>query len=228
MKLSIIIPVYNEEKTVEAIIKKIKQVNLKDVEKEIIVVNDGSKDRTLEIINKISGIRVINQDKNRGKGFAISTGIKFATGDIILIQDADLEYEPNDYYSLIKPIIDGKYKVVYGSRRLHKKNVQYSGISFFIGGLTLTWLANILYGLHITDEPTCYKVFQADVLKKIPLTCKRFEFCPEVTAKVAKKGIKIYEVPIHYYPRDVKHGKKIKPKDWFEAVWTLIKFRILK
>jgi len=228
VKLSIIIPVYNEEKTIATLIKKVKAVNLKNIEKEIIVVNDCSKDRTLEILKKIKGIKVMNHKKNMGKGYAIRTGIKFTTGDIIIIQDADLEYEPNDYEKLIKPIINGKAKVVYGSRRLHKKNIQYSGFSFYVGGLTLTWLANILYNIRITDEPTCYKVFRSDVLKNMKLTCKRFEFCPEVTAKVAKKGIKILEIPINYYPRTVKEGKKIKTKDWFEAVWTLLKFRFLK
>ena len=225
MKLSIIIPAYNEERTIGTIINKVKNVDLKGIKKEIIVVDDGSKDKTAEILKNIKGIRVITHKKNRGKGYAIRTGIKFATGDIIIIQDADLEYDPNDYYSLIKPIIDGKTKVVYGSRRLLKENVQHAGFSFYLGGLTLTWLANFLYNIKITDEPTCYKVFKSDVLKSIELTCKRFEFCPEVTAKIAKKGIKIYEVPIHYYPRSTKEGKKIKAKDWFEAVWTLLKFR---
>ncbi|MBU0580597.1 MAG: glycosyltransferase family 2 protein [Candidatus Margulisbacteria bacterium] len=228
MKLSIIIPVYNEEKTIKRVIDLIKKVNIGVVKKEIILVDDGSKDNTLMVAQKLKSIKLIGHNKNKGKGAAIRTGIKYATGDIILIQDADLEYDPEDYLALIKPIIEGKAKVVYGSRRLKKENKQHSGFSFYVGGVALTVIANLLYpNLHITDEPTCYKVFKSDILKSINLKCNRFEFCPEVTAKVAKKKIKIHEVPISYYPRTAKEGKKIKWKDGVEAVWALLKYRFV-
>ena len=225
MKLSILIPVYNEEKTVEKLIKKVKKVKL-PIKKEIVVVDDKSTDKTLSILKKIKGIKLIEHKKNIGKGAAIKTAIKNADGEIIIIQDADLEYNPEDYNALIRPIIEKKEKVVYGSRVLKKENRLYSSLEFYIGGNFLTLLTNILYpSAHITDEPTCYKVFRADVLKSIKLKCKRFEFCPEVTAKILKKGIKIKEIPISYFPRTVKEGKKINWKDGFEAIWTLIKYR---
>lgn len=229
IKLSILIPVYNEEKTIKKIINIIKKVDIGKVKKEIVVVDDGSKDKTFNVLNTINGIKLIKHKVNQGKGAAIRTAIKHATGDIIIIQDADLEYDPNEYSSLIKPIIENKAKVVYGSRRLKKENKKYSGFSFYLGGVGLTVISNILYpSLHITDEPTCYKVFKSDVIKNIDLKCNRFEFCPEVTAKIAKKGIKIYEVPISYFPRSIKEGKKINWKDGFEAVWTLVKYRFVK
>jgi len=229
MKLSIIIPAYNEERTIQKLIQLVKRSPTEKigVSKEIIVVDDGSKDNTLKKLKKIKGIKVVAHKKNQGKGAAIRTGIKKASGDIILIQDADLEYDPKDYMKLIEPIIKGKAEVVYGSRRLDMSNKKYSGLSFYLGGVFLTILANILYGTRITDEPTCYKVFKSEILKGIPLKCTRFEFCPEVTAKVAKKNINIFEVPIHYYPRSVKEGKKIKLKDGIDAIWTLIKYRFV-
>ena len=229
-RLSIIIPVYNEPNTIRKIIRKVKSVDLsrERMDKEIIVVDDGSKDRTYSVLKKIKGIALVRHRKNQGKGAAIRTGIKYATGDIIIIQDADMEYDPDDYPALVRPILQGKSQVVYGSRRLRKENKQHSGFSFYLGGVGLTWLANLLYGIHITDEPTCYKVFKSEVLKRIPLRCTRFEFCPEVTAKVAKRKIRIYEVPISYYPRTSKEGKKIKWKDGIEAVWTLLKYRFVR
>lgn len=227
MKLSIIVPVYNEDKTIGKLIRIIKGVDLKGIKKEIIVVDDSSKDKTVEKLKKINGIKLILHRKNLGKGAAIRTGIKYVTGDVVIIQDADLEYDPNDYYKLIKPIIERKAEVVYGSRRLKKENKKHSGISFYLGGLILTAIVNLLYGIKITDEPTCYKVFRVDILKEINLKCNRFEFCPEVTAKVAKKGIKIYEIPISYFPRSIKQGKKIKWRDGIDAIWTLLKYRFV-
>ncbi len=229
-KLSIIIPAYNEEKTIQQLLAKVDAVDLTKYKTtmEIIIVDDGSKDKTVEKIRELKKpYTIIQQEKNQGKGAAIRKGIEHATGDIILIQDADLEYDPNDYGKLIEPIITNKAKVVYGSRRLQKTNVQYSGLSFYLGGHTMTFLTNLLYNTAITDEPTCYKVFAAEVIKNIPLQCKRFEFCPEITAKVLKRGIPIYEVPISYYPRSVKEGKKIRWKDGLEGIWTLIKYKFV-
>jgi len=227
--LSIVIPTYNEQETIKTLLDKVNDAPLHRVKKEIIIVDDASTDNTFDIIRNIKGVKLVRHRKNMGKGYAVRTGIKHATGDIIIIQDADLEYEPNEFYSVIKPILDGKAKVVYGSRRLKLTNKQHSAFSFYVGGVALTLIANILYpNLHITDEPTCYKAFRADVIKNINLKCRRFEFCPEVTAKIAKRNINIYEVPISYYPRSAKEGKKIKWKDGIEAVWTLLKYRFVK
>lgn len=229
-KLSIIIPAYNEEQTIQKLLAAVDAVDLGKYQttKEIIIVDDGSKDKTVEKITELKReYIVLQQEKNQGKGAAIRRGIQHATGDIIIIQDADLEYDPQDYGKLIEPIITNSAKVVYGSRRLQKTNVQYSGFSFYLGGHMMTFLTNLLYNVAITDEPTCYKVFAADVLKNLHLTCKRFEFCPEVTAKVLKKGITIYEVPISYHPRSVKEGKKIRWKDGLEGIWTLFKYKFV-
>lgn len=230
-KLSIVIPVFNEEKTIRKIVERVLKVDLNNIEKEIILINDGSTDDTGRVLDKLQkeyNLIIINHKKNCGKSFALRTGFKKATGDVVVVQDGDLEYEPNDFKKLINKLLESEHiKVVYGSRRLNKENVQYSGLSFYLGGLLLTIIANALYGTKITDEPTCYKMFDIKVLKSIKLKSKRFEFCPEVTAKVAKLGYKIYEVPIGYNPRHVKQGKKIKPRDFFEAFWTLIKYRFI-
>ena len=230
MKLSILIPVYNEEKSAKELINIVKKTKLNNnIKKEIVVVDDGSSDNTLKVLKTIKGIKLVGHKKNSGKGAAIRTAIKHATGDIIIIQDADLEYDPKDYNKLIKPIIDKKYKVVYGSRRLNKNNKKHSGLAFYLGGNLMTLVTNILYpSARLTDEATCYKVFDAKVLKSIKLKCKRFEFCPEVTAKVIKKGIKIHEIPISYYPRSIEEGKKINWKDGIEGIWTLLKYRVVR
>jgi dolichol-phosphate mannosyltransferase len=232
MKLSVIIPVFNEKGTISELLGKVKSV---DVEKEIVIVDDGSTDGTRGILEAVAGcrmpdagkneIKIIYHEKNQGKGVAIRTGLKNITGDIVIIQDADLEYDPQDYPKLIEPILSGKAKAVYGSRILGKGRRSYW--SFYIGGKFLSFLTNLLYDAKITDEPTCYKVFQADVIKNINLKCSRFEFCPEVTAKLRKKGYKIYEVPISYEPRSLEEGKKINWKDGFEAIWTLIKYKFI-
>ncbi len=229
--ISIIIPAYNEISTINKILNRIQKVN---ISKEIIIIDDFSTDGTRQFLKKIKNpdIKIFFHKKNYGKGHAIRTGIKHATGEIIIIQDADLEYDPQDYYKLIAPIIEGKTKVVYGTRFPKKPGhpslikPYYSLFNpFYFANKMLTITANILYKANITDEPTCYKVFKTDVLKSINLKCERFEFCPEVTAKVRKKGYKIYEVPISYTPRTVKQGKKINYKDGFQALWTLIKYR---
>jgi len=229
MILSILMPAYNEESTIEEILRRIQKSDIKHIKKEIVIVDDGSKDNTAKIVKRLmkkwKNIKFIQHKKNQGKGAAMRTAIKHASGDIAIVQDADLEYDPNDYWRVIEPIVNGSAQVVYGSRRLEKQHKKHSGFLFFLGGWSLTWITNILYLIRITDEATCYKAFKLNLLKSIPLACKRFEFCPEVTAKVAKRGIKIKEVPISYYPRSVEEGKKINYKDWFEAVFTLIKYR---
>jgi dolichol-phosphate mannosyltransferase len=226
VKLSVIIPLYNEKTTIFQVIKKIRVLPL---ETEIIIVDDFSTDGTRDAIKKLehdADIKILYHEKNKGKGAAIRTAIRHMTGDIVIIQDADLEYDPNDYVELVKPIVEGTTSVVYGSRQLGLSN-KHSYVSFYLGGRLLTILTNLLYGSTITDEPTCYKVFKAETLKSIPLKCERFEFCPEVTAKVLKRKLRIVELPIHYYPRKKEEGKKIRWKDGVEAIWTLLKYRII-
>lgn len=225
--LSIIIPAYNEKSSIKEIINKVKAVM---IQKEIIIVDDGSVDGTRQILKEIKDpeIKIILHERNYGKGYAVRTGIKAAAGDIIIIQDADLEYDPNDYEALIEPILSGKADVVYGSRWLNKHKFHDGPLpfnAFRFGRWLLTVLTNLLYGTRITDEPCCYKVFKANVIKNIPLVCERFEFCPEVTAKVSRRGYKIYEVPVNYYPRSFKEGKKIGYYDGLEALATLLKYR---
>ena len=227
--ISVVIPVYNEVKTILDIIKKVKAVNIK---KEIIIVDDFSDDGTRELLNQIKDkedkdLKVLFHDKNYGKGHALRTGIMHAAGKIIIIQDADLEYDPQDYPKLIQPILDGHVKVVYGTRFPKDRARPSLFNKFFLANRILTLTANILYGAGITDEATCYKIFDSSVLKSINLKCERFEFCPEVTAKVKKKHLKIQEVTISYYPRTISEGKKINWKDGFEALWTLIKYRFI-
>ncbi len=222
MKLSVIIPVFNEENTILEILEKVKKV---PIEKEIIIVDDGSTDRTREILKNIKDerIKIIFKEKNQGKGSAIREGLKVVKGDIVVIQDADLEYNPNDWIKMIELMEKENVEVVYGSRVLGKN--KKSSFLFYLGGRILSLIANILYNAKITDEPTCYKMFKKQVINSINLKCNGFEFCPEVTAKIRKKGFIIYEVPISYNPRNIKEGKKIRLKDFFIAVWTLIKYR---
>lgn len=235
--LSIIIPAYNEQKSILALLHEVKKVNLKQlgVRKEIIVVNDGSTDQTADLLAQEDDIKVITHRQNQGKGAAIRTGIQNAQGDILLIQDADLEYDPAEYPQLINPILQNKAKVVYGSRYISgiqqqrnrdflKKQHEKAYTLFYVGGRIITFITNLLYGANITDEATCYKVFTSDVIKQIKLDCKKFEFCPEITAKIRKQGYNILEVPISYNPRSVEDGKKIKFRDGFQAILTLVKY----
>ncbi|ADB38884.1 glycosyltransferase family 2 protein [Spirosoma linguale] len=227
MLLSVLIPAYNEITSIDILLEKIQAV---PINKEIIIVDDGSTDGTRERLltfSDVPNVRVIFHEKNQGKGAAIRTAIQHMTGDIAIVQDADLEYEPQDYLALVKPIADGKEKVIYGSRFLNPEN-RHSYFSFYVGGQVVTLLTNILFNQRLTDEPTCYKVFDANLLRSIPLDCTRFEFCPEVTAKVAKRGIRIKELPINYYPRSIAEGKKISWLDGVEAIWVLLKYRLIK
>jgi glycosyltransferase involved in cell wall biosynthesis len=229
-KLSIIVPVYNEKKTILEILKRVENVNLEDLgfEKEIIIVDDGSTDGTREILKKLtSKYKIIFHPKNKGKGSAIKSGLKKVTGDYVIIQDADLEYDPKDYRALLECAIKNQAQVVYGSRTLNPKN-RYSHFIYYLGGKFLSFLTSFLYGAKITDEATGYKLFKTELLKKISLESKGFDFCPEVTAKILKQRIKIFEVPISYYPRKKKEGKKIRVSDGLKAAFLLIKLRFAK
>jgi len=223
--LSIIIPVYNEERTIDEIIRRVVSVPM-SVNKQLVIVDDGSKDRTRELLKAYEGTHtVVYHEKNQGKGRAIRTGLESVTGEYVVIQDGDLEYDPRDLSTMVDLMIADGLRVLYGSRRLKKDNVPHSGVLFFIGGWILTIISNILYVQRLTDEPTCYKMFRTDFIKALPLTCMRFEFCPEVTALSAKKGETIREIPIAYAPRGKSEGKKINWKDFIEAVWTLLRNR---
>jgi glycosyltransferase involved in cell wall biosynthesis len=225
MRLSIIIPAYNEESTIKEVLDTVKKVDIRDIEKEIIVIDDGSNDNTRELLLGEKGIRKIFHKKNSGKGNAIRTGLKYATGDIIIIQDADLEYDPNEYSKLLKPILEGKTKVVYGSRFLRKHKARYK--AYYLGNKLLSLLTCLIYFRKVSDMETCYKVFRREVIEDMKLRAKRFDFEPEITAKIIKKGYKIIEIPIWYKCRDFKEGKKISWKDGVKAIWYLLKYRFV-
>ena len=223
-KISIIVPSFNEAKTLPKIIEKLLIVRVSHP-KEIIIVDDGSTDDTQKVIKKYAknkNIKIIVNSRNLGKGASIKNALKLSTGDIILIQDADLEYNPLEIPNLLKPFKQSNVKVVYGSRIL-KKNPG-SHWTFSIGGKLLTLITNLLYGTNITDEATGYKLFKKEIIRKLDLKSKGFEFCPEITAKIAKKGIQIFEVPISYNPRPVVE-KKIKWTDGLLAIYFLVKYR---
>jgi glycosyltransferase involved in cell wall biosynthesis len=217
MKLAVLMPVYNEEAGLETILERVAAVN---VDKEIIVVDDCSRDGTAAILEKvrIPGLRVIRHPVNRGKGAAIRTALEAATGDAVIIQDADLEYDPNDYGALLAPIFSGKAKVVYGVRNLSDQKFMMRW-----GNRLLTWLTNILYGVRLHDMETCYKVMTTEIARSLDIECSRFDLEPEVTAKIARQGYKIVEVPIAYYPRE---AKKLSPwKDGLPALRALLRYR---
>ena len=224
MNLSVIIPVYNEVKNVEKILKRVEAAKLAS---EIIVVDDGSQDGTRDILQKLDGkkkVRVILHERNQGKGAAVVTGMKAATGDVLLIQDADLEYDPRDYPALLQPIKENIADVVYGSRFLGGPR----RVAMFwhqVANKLLTFMTNILYDSILTDMETGYKVFRHEVIEGIKIRSKRFNFEPEFTAKILKRKYRIFEVPITFNPRDYDEGKKIGMKDAFEAVWALMRYR---
>ncbi len=222
MKLSVIIPVFNEKDTISEVISRVKNTPF---DKEIIVVDDGSSDGTSEVLKSWEGDAVIlSHGRNMGKGSAVRTGLSRATGDAVIIQDADLEYNPQDYGRLLEPIEKGLVHVVYGSRNVSGKNPR-SSLSFYLGGVLLSKLTNLLYGSNLTDEATGYKVFRTEIIKKLCIRSKGFEFCPEVTGKLIRGGYRILEVPISYNPRQKSEGKKITWKDGLQAVFNLVKYR---
>jgi glycosyltransferase involved in cell wall biosynthesis len=232
--LSIIIPAFNEAKTIHLILNKVKAVNLiGGIKKELIIVNDYSSDRTEEVIKKYQNenpelnIQLFNHEKNKGKGAALHTGIQKATGDFLIIQDADLEYDPEEYNLLLQPMIEGQADVVYGSRFVGGKPHRILFYWHSIGNRWLTNLSNMFTDLNLTDMETCYKLFKSDIIKSLNLQEKRFGFEPEVTAKVSRiSKIRIYEVGISYYGRTYAEGKKIGWRDGFRAIWCILKYNL--
>ncbi|MGE0201825.1 MAG: glycosyltransferase family 2 protein [Candidatus Melainabacteria bacterium] len=228
--LSILIPVYNEEAFVAELLNRVLSVDFLGLARQIIVVDDGSTDGTRAILQQLAAelpITLILHDHNQGKGAALRTAIQHATGDIAVIQDADLEYDPVDYPPLIKLIVEGRADVVYGSRLSGGKPVRAFNIMHLLGNQLLTAITNLLYNTTLTDMETCYKAFRGDVLRSVIIRSNRFDFEPEITAKVLKKGYRIYEAPISYYGRDFHEGKKITWVDGLWALWTLARFRFM-
>jgi len=223
MDFSIIIPVYNEEKTVKQVIEKVKKVQYPG-KTEIIVIDDGSTDNSSNILDSIKGITLIKNSNNRGKGYSLRRAFKRAKGEIIIIQDADLEYNPQEHLKLIKVIKKNKAEVVYGSRFINKKHVPRYKL-FYIGNIMLSFLTRLLYAKNITDMETCYKVFKRSILKNLSLQSDGFGIEPEMTCKFIKKGFSIGEVPINYTSRSYNDGKKIKMSDGIKAIFVLFKYR---
>ncbi len=225
MTLTVIIPVYNEVGTIAEVLARVQATGLAD---EIIIVDDGSSDGTWSLLQPLIGdpaLRVVRHGVNRGKGAAVKTGIDLATQDLILIQDADLEYDPQDYVRLLEPIESGQADVVYGSRFL--SDTKQPGIFWnILANRMLTLLTNLLYGNVLSDMETGYKVFTREIVKDMPLRARGFEFEPEFTARILKKKARLYEVPISFNPRNYREGKKIRLKDAFVAAWTLVRYRI--
>lgn len=231
MKISVIVPVFNEAQTVGHLIERVLAVQLGNVEREIIVVNDGSTDRSYDVLERIGArwphlVKIYHHERNRGKGAAIRTALKHVTGDIVITQDADLEYDPEEYPRLLALFEDPSVMVVYGSRNL--RNNPRSSWTFYWGGRIVSWVANLLYGSDLTDEATGYKLFRTDLLRSLDLESEGFEFCPEVTGKLLRRDVEIHEVPISYQPRGLDEGKKIGWRDGLAAIWTLLKHRFAR
>jgi glycosyltransferase involved in cell wall biosynthesis len=224
MRLSVIMPCYNEAESLPDILNKVRAVT---IDKEIIVIDDCSSDDTPNVLaneqRNDPNLRVIRHERNRGKGAAVRTGIAAATGDVIIVQDADLEYDPNDFYVVLKPIFDGRVGVVYGSRFMGS----HTGMYFWnaLGNKFLTFLTNFLFNCWISDMETCYKAFRADIIKNIPLESNDFRIEPEITAKILLRKERIFEVPVSYIGRTYEEGKKMKPSQGFWAIWALFKYR---
>jgi len=228
LKLSVVMPVYNEKNTIKEILRLVRSVDLGDLDKEIIVVDDCSTDGTGDILKleADSSIKVIRHEKNQGKGAAVRTGLANATGDMIIIQDADLEYDPEDYLKLVDPILKGKATVVYGSRFTgERRNMMFW---HFLGNRFLSLVTNVLYNTTLSDMETCYKLFSREAIDGITIKSNKFDFEPEITAKLLRRGVRIYEVPISYTGREMDEGKKISWKDAFPALWALTKYRFVK
>jgi glycosyltransferase involved in cell wall biosynthesis len=225
-KLSVIVPVFNERNTVVEVLRRMRAVELPDgIDREIIVVDDGSTDGTRDVLNQLrdSTVRIILHEGNRGKGAAVRTGIEVASGDYVLIQDADLEYDPEDWPKLVAPVMRGRAQVVYGSRFTgERRNMLFL---HWIGNRMLSFVTNVLYNTTLSDMETCYKLVDRALLVDLQLRCNRFDIEPEITAKILKRRIRIYEVPISYMGREFDEGKKITWRDGFAALWTLAKFR---
>ncbi|MGV3724637.1 MAG: glycosyltransferase family 2 protein [Actinomycetota bacterium] len=222
-KLSVVMPVFNERDTIQEALRRVRAIG---GDLELVVVDDASTDGTLELLEAEPGLVLLRHAKNQGKGMAIRTALASSTGDVVAIQDADLEYDPRDLLRLMEPIARGETRVAYGSRFMAGRPPME--LPNYICNRLLAWTANLLYGSRLTDEATCYKVFEGSLIRSIPLECTRFEFCPEVTAKVLKRGEKILELPISYSPRSYDSGKKIRWWDGVAALWTLIKYRFVR
>ena len=225
-KITILIPVFNEVNTLTVILEKVESIDFYGLEKEIILIDDYSTDGTRELYKDMN-YKVLYHDKNMGKGAALRTGFKEATGDLVTIQDADLEYNPQDLLPLVKLILDNEADVVYGSRFLKMDKSKNFMLTHFLGNKMLTIITNLLYGAKLTDMETCYKVFKAEFVKNLNIKSNRFDFEPEITAKVLKQGAKLKEVPITYDARGFDDGKKISWKDGFAAIFALVKFRFM-
>ncbi len=226
MLVSVIIPAYNEEQTIRQVLETVQALPL---EKQIIVVNDGSTDKTYTILEELrhnNDLTIIHCRENRGKGFAIRSGIPSVKGNMVVIQDADMELSPNDILPLVEPLKNKEVEVVYGSRFLNGRG--NASLHNYIANRILAMYTNLLYGCRITDESTGYKAFSSDLIKELNLTCEGFEFCPEVTAKILRAGYQIHEVPVSYFPRTKKEGKKLRfLSDGLFAAWTLLKYRFI-